>query len=396
MIQGEHKTVSDANGKMSSVGSSGESSTRAGRPFKPGPAAMPLRVGDLVCEKLQALEGIPRFQKHWPVARRDQAILASMRYLKQYGERFRENEASRAIHRAEPGGPRYDTAILAFDPLDHPATAADVALGRAIFSLEPAGAEVRRVPLPSFPLDAQWTKLEVFPNDPPIVSVFDLDGHELPNTEALQTGRVWQAEELREGDRWRRYYGFVGRHALTRVAAEEIEFLTPSQEGWSLLSTDLDARTVVKEAATTGPLRVEVLFRNHHGVETTAPADLVREDNGALTIRDGIAFRLVRESDKPELPNPFGDLQGAREKPFPPEDISARTYRRHQGGAAPRSLAPAGTVSAFQLDLRNLFSIDRPGRYRLEVTFDDLDLPNKTPGKIVTVFLVVARGKPSN
>ena len=131
-------------------------------------------------------------------------------------------------------------------------------LGRAIFSLAAAGAEVRRFPLPSFPLDARWTKLEVFPNDPPIVRMYDAEGNEIPNTEALQTGRVWQAEEVREGDRWRRYYGFVGRHALTRVAAEEIEFLTPWQKGWSLLSTDLDARIVVKEAATTGPVLVEL------------------------------------------------------------------------------------------------------------------------------------------
>jgi len=391
VIQGEHKTVSDGDSTTVSVDSAGESSPRPERPFKPGPRAMPLRVADLACEKLQELEGIPRFQKQWPLAKRDEATLACMAYLKQYGERFRENEASRAIQRAEPGGPRYETAVLAFDPLDHPASAADVASGRAIFSLDAAGAEVRRFTLPSFPLDARWTKLEVFPNDPPITRLYDEDGHEVPNTEALQTGRVWQAEEVREGNRWRRYYGFVGRHALTRVAAEEIEFLTPWQDGWSLLSTDLDARVVVKDAATTGPLRVECSFRNHHGVETTAPADLVREADGAISIRERIVFRLVRESDKPEPPHPFAELVGAREQPFPPEEISARPVRRHQSGAAPRTLAPAGTVDAFQLDLRKLFPIDRPGRYRIEITFDDLKTASGTPGKVATVFSVVAR-----
>ena len=46
----------------------------------------------------------------------------------------------------------------------------------------------------------------------------------------MQTGRIWQAEEVREGDRWRRFYGFVGRHALTRVPAEEVEF-PPEKDG---------------------------------------------------------------------------------------------------------------------------------------------------------------------
>ena len=54
--------------------------------------------------------------------------------------------------------------------------------------------------------------------------ISDGEGHDRPYIEGMQTGRVWQAEEVREGDRWRRYYGFVGRHALARVPAEEIEF----------------------------------------------------------------------------------------------------------------------------------------------------------------------------
>jgi hypothetical protein len=391
VIEGEHKTVEDGNSSTHSINSSGELSPRRESPFKPGPSAMPLRTADLICEKLQELEGIPRFQKQWPIAKRDEAIAACMAYLEKYGERFRENAASRAVRAAEPGGPRPEKAVLAFDPLDRPATAGDVAAGRAIFSLDGAGTEVRRCPMPAFPLDARWTKLAVFPNDPPIVRVFGADGKEFPNTEALQAGRVWQAEEVRVGDRWRRYYGFVGRHALTRVAAEEIELLTPWQEGWSSLAIDLDARIVVKDAATTGPMPVELSFRNHRGVETTTPAELVRAADSALTIRDGIAFRLVRESDKPEEPNPFAALQGAREEPFPPEEIVGHPFRRHPNGSSTRTLAPAGTVVAFRLDLRTLFPIDRPGRYRLEITFDDLKAGDGSPGKVATVFPVVAR-----
>jgi hypothetical protein len=158
-----------------------------------------------------------------------------------------------------------------------------------------------------------------------------------------------------------------------------------------MLSTDLDARIVIKEAATSGPVPVEVSFRNHRGVDSLAPAELVRSAGGALTIANGIAFRLIRESDKPDEPKPFAKLKGAREKPFPPEEIPGRSFRRHPGGSSPRTLAPAETVRAFQLELRTLFPIERPGRYRLEITFDDLKTGEGTPGKVSTFFLVVAR-----
>ena len=62
-------------------------------------------MADVACEKLQQLDGIPRFKKHWPLARRDEAIAATVAYLTRYGERFRENAASRAIRATEPGDP---------------------------------------------------------------------------------------------------------------------------------------------------------------------------------------------------------------------------------------------------------------------------------------------------
>lgn len=393
VIQGNQKTVETGESTSSEAVSSGEPAPGAGSPFKPGPSAMPLRVADQVCEQLQRLDGIPRFQKQWPLEKRDQALAACIAYLKQYGERFRENEASRALQRAEPGTPRHEFAFLAFDPLDRPATAADVAEGRAIFSLAGAGTEVRRLPLPSFPLRARWTKLEVFPNEPPIMRVYDAEGREHPATEELQTGRVWQAEEVREGTRWRRYYGFAGRHALTRVVDEEIEFRADWYEPWRWVSPDLDARITVtnQEPLATGPIPFELAFRNHRGTDANAPADLIRKNaDGSFTIREGITFRLIRESDKTEAPNPFVGSQGGEAKPFPPEEIPARPVRRHRGDALPLTLTPAGTVNALQLDLRTLFAVDRPGRYRLEIRFDDWKGKDGTPGKVDAVFPVTA------
>jgi hypothetical protein len=386
-IQGEHKTVSDRHAKSHSVGASPEE-------LKPGASAMPLRVCDLVCEILQQLEGVPQFLKEWPLAKRNQAIDACAAYLKQYGERFRENDASRAIRAQEPGNPRYEQAIPAFDPLDHPATADDVAAGLAIFSLDGVGSEVRRIAVPSLPLDARWTKLEVFPDDPPQVRVYDAEGHEQPNTEALQVGRVWQAEEVRQGDRWHRYYGFAGRHALTRVAAEEIEFVAGWYTDWMPVSAELDGRVVVNDAAANGPVPVEFSLRNHRGVDSTAPAGLVSGAGGALTVREGVTFRLVRVSDKPDEPGPVGALQGrTREKPFPPEEIPGRGLRRHPKGPSTETLGPAAAVSALKLDLRTLFPIDRPGRYRLELTFDDLKTGDGKPANVATEFAVAPKSK---
>ncbi len=191
----------------------------------------------------------------------------------------------------------FEPAILAFDPLDHPATANEVADGRAIFSLNDQGAEVRRVAMPPLPLPARWIKLKVFPDEPPIMTTHDLQGHSAPDVEGLQTGRVWQAEEVRQGGGWRRYYGFIGRHALTRVPAEEIEFLPPPGSAWAPLSIALDGRIAVEAAATDGPIAMELSLRNHSGVEAAVPSDLARETGVALTIREGIAFRLTRVSD---------------------------------------------------------------------------------------------------
>jgi hypothetical protein len=210
----------------------------------------------------------------------------------------------------------------------------------------------------------------------------------------LQTGRVWQAEEVREGDRWRRYYGFVGRHIMARVADDEIELIAPNRGGWSWLCVDLDAQIKVEPVAATGPAPLEFSFRNHHGVETTAPTDLVRNVDGATTIREGINFKLIRESDKLD---PFAERAAdPRAKPFTPEEIAARPLARHPRGASTQTLAPAASVRAFQLDLRRLFPIEQPGRYRLLITFDDLKSVNDSPAVAGTWFSVAPRASEAN
>ena len=165
----------------------------------------------------------------------------------------------------------------------------------------------------------------------------------VPNIEALQTGRVWQAEEVREGDRWRRYYGFVGRHALTRVARRGDRVPRPLAAGL-VAALDRPGRPDRHQGGRDRPARSRSSSRSGTtaGSRRRPRPTSSGTPTARLTIREGIAFRLVRESDKPEAPDPFAGLEGAREKPFPPEEIAARPFRRHPDGASSRTLAPAG------------------------------------------------------
>ena len=217
--------VTDANGKVEirfRLGSGFYQSKDILLPPKPG-TTMPIRLADRYASTLQSLGGMPRFEYYWPEAKRDEVIAACATFLRRYGDQFRYREVARSLYEAETFQPRQLNAILAFDPLDHPATPADVREGRAIFSLD--AAESRRWPMPSFPLKARWTAIEVAEDDPTLRVISQAGKRTRNAVERLQEGTVWQAEEAREDGKWRRYYGFVGPHVVARVPAEEIEFL---------------------------------------------------------------------------------------------------------------------------------------------------------------------------
>ena len=275
------------------------------------------------------------------------------RYLKQYGERFREirggrarfapwNRASRMTRRRSSFSIRSTIRRLPLTwPKDGPSS--PWAAG------EPRSAAVAQ---PSLPINARWTKADVFSDEFRIGQIVDADGHRRPNTAGLQTGRVWQAEEVREGDRWRRYYGFVGRQALTRVPAEEIEFPTPWGQGWSLLSTDLDARIVVKDAAT--PARSP----SSSSSETIAGSS--RPPRPTLCVTPTACPRSARGSPSgssacrtsPSRPTRSqGGKAPPRRSPFPPRKSPPGRSTGTRRERRPEGLAPAGDTLAFRLDL---------------------------------------------
>jgi hypothetical protein len=123
--------------------------------------------------------------------------------LNRYGARIKAVEDPRATgiwsYRIE--------ARLEFPKLDHAATPADIRDGLAIFSLADEG-QARTVAFSPRPAPARWSGPK---------------NHS--RREADQTGVIWQAEELRTENGWRRYYGFVGPHTFARVPADEVELL---------------------------------------------------------------------------------------------------------------------------------------------------------------------------
>ena len=171
------------------------------------------RVCDYYAWGLSHLEGAPRYEVYWPPDRRDEALPAVVAFLQRYGARFGFTEAQEGEH------PFSIRARFSLPPLYRPAAPADVGNGLALFSLEGEG-ERRVVPLSPRPREARWLALKTSPYN--ANAGVDPDGP--PKIAYLQDGRVWQAEEVRRGGTWVRYYGFVGPHASARVPAAEIEF----------------------------------------------------------------------------------------------------------------------------------------------------------------------------
>jgi hypothetical protein len=359
-------------------------------PLRPEPGSrMPVRLADYYAASLQGLGGLARFEVYWPEAKRDELIAATAAFLRQYGARLRDSESAGLPAEPFPLSRRTALAVLAFDPLDHAATPDDVREGRALFSLAPA--EGRRWAMPAFPLKARWTAL-VVPDDDPGLRGFGTVKRPRAQIEMLQGGTVWQAEEAREGGRWRRYYGFVGRHVRARVPAEEVEFPAPWDSGWQPVSGQFDGRLIPPDGFDDGtrvvrrgvsqadPLEVEVWLRNRRGVDAVAPSDWVRTGEG-VSVREGVTVCLFRLADPPAA----GRVPG--QDPPAEKEITARQARHHRGGAS-QALAPTASLRVLRLDLRQMFPVEAPGRYRVEVTSDRFERVGGRSDKLSELFTI--------
>ena len=254
----------------------------------------PFRVCDYLAWQVSSIEGSPRCELYWPEDRRDRAVQACAAFLKRYRERFT----------GDPfvgNSPDERRAHLAFPIATRPATLDDVRAARAIFSLERPG-EVRLAKVPALPIRARWITLEDSP-----VHVRQADGTIARGFD--QDGWIWQAEEVRKGDRWERSYGFVGPHAIARAPAAEVE-LAGDRFLWGRLSGGLDARIEPADPSIEGyepgrPLVMTVRIRNRRGVENASPiAFLGRAPMAGRRCAAGSRWRSSIRTRPPRGPAP--------------------------------------------------------------------------------------------
>jgi hypothetical protein len=311
----------------------------------------PFRNCDLLASKLSELEGSPRCELFWPEARRDEAVTACVAYVKRYGGRFTAEAPPGALDGRSP-------AHLTFPVLDRPATREDVAAARAIFSLEGQG-ETRLARLPALPQRARWVTLK----DTPIERTYYPGGITLQKYDT--DGYVWQAEEVRQGDRWERFYGFVGRHVIARAPASEIEFASPFH-AWGNLEGGLDARTELAEPHPDGfdpgrPIVVALQIRNRLGVPRSSPAEFLRPaPDGKPAMRRGLGLSLWHSTAR--------GPKSAFRSVYPDEAIEPVRDAHFDPGDGERPLAPLEGFEAMRFDLNDWFDLTKPGAYRFRLT----------------------------
>ncbi|WP_435016305.1 hypothetical protein TA3x_003869 [Tundrisphaera sp. TA3] len=320
------------------------------------------RACDWAAWKLSAMEGAPECMPFWPEARRDAAVAAAAEFIRRYGRRFSAE--------APPGDRDFPhaQAHLRFPPLGRPASAEDVREARAIFSLEGEGeGEVRVAAAPSgFPLRARWTTLTAFPIDQQVSFVDEKGTHTEMRRDYLRDGWVWQAEEVKKGGRWERFYGFVGHATIARVPAAEIEF--PSAPYRPLMLTSgLEAHLAIPDMTRAPippgrPIVATLRLRNDKGVDQKVATEFLRQGtDGKPALRRGVSIVLKEIPKRPDNQG-FGDPRKGVERPM------TRTARFDPGEDS-RSLAPAESFDAMQLDLADWFGPLAPGQFTCHLTF---------------------------
>jgi hypothetical protein len=306
----------------------------------------PFRHCDLVAKNLSSLEGCPQIELFWEERRRAAAVAACVGYAKKFGASLTVDLGGRPQVR------------LKLPILGKPATPGDVASGRAIFSLEGQG-ETRLASMPALPQPASWVTLKDSP-----VGGKSADGvdHLWYDTD----GYVWQAEEIKKGDTWDRFYGFVGHHVIGRVPAAEIEFR--GEWHWRALTGGLDAKTAMVDSRPTGyepgrPVLAKLLIRNRLGVAHSSPTEFIRPGpDGKPALRKGVTLVLSyagRGGSRTHL----NLLLKPRDQVEPKRDV------HFDPGPDSRVLAPLESFEAMHLDLTDWFDLTKPGIYFVAMTF---------------------------
>jgi hypothetical protein len=333
------------------------------------------RVCDAYADLLSQLDGFPECQTYWPVAERDRAVAACRGFLHRYGDDFRYQPGDRDIREYASG-----VAPIRFPKLDRPATEADAAQGRAIFSL-PGEARVCR--LPELPLLA-WRPGDKA--DPHPASLSHADGTQEDIVDYVTQGYVWQAEEVFVNGKWERFYGFVGRYQMEKVPAAEIRFANRGngdnayervtaeisgriespidQRGSRVINGSFFTRNFVQPNQ---PLPLAVVIRNDNGLDQEVPVSLILPPGASKTLAPGIKLSLSYSGKIPPK------VQRFSESPFDYGGWQELPLRQEIGTAANQVavnvLAPTEEMTILSVDLRDYFEVNRPGSYRVKVLF---------------------------
>ncbi len=133
-----------------------------------------------------------------------------------------------------------------------------------------------------------------------------------------------------------------------------------------------------------GPLPMVVTVRNARGIAASIPTDLTRKGGSqGLTLRAGVSIRVFRAPEPVNGPaaRPRGGDDGA-----PWAEVALRREPARYSSDAVKTLAPTETAEALRVDLRDLFELDRPGRYRVNVALDDFQTEKGKPGLTSALF----------
>lgn len=371
------------------VARSRETSTFPNDPLCPPPGTKAaFRVCDVCAYELSSLEGMPKCELFWPEKERDRAVAACAAMLRQYGDRFRM--ADKIVD--GDGFPlRLLPPTLTFPMRDRPATPDEVRKGEAIFSLMGQG-NVRVSKMPKLPRRARWTTLKDYPISQIARGESGKPGKSIGYE---QTGIIWQAEEVEIGGRWQRYYGFVGRFGIAKAAAEEIEFLQDPEEsiiladhllirlrpapgaeekGCVRLFKDSEYFPSIFFYHTDQPMVFNVEACNRSGADRRLPP--IAESAPGRMPDNGIPISLLLRYC-PEIPA-FGYVPGWDD--YVPicslvgmswTEVPRKTNEQLNGCQVEKQLMPTECVNCFQLDLKRLFDVGRPGTYRLALKSAD-------------------------
>ncbi len=330
---------------------------------------VPFRVCDLHAWLLSTLPGTPPCELFWPLAKRNQAVLACNRFLKQFGNRYQIRQSDRLEWNSDAA----NRAQLRFGPFSQPATAADVRQGQAIFASPPA-AKSRLFPGMRLPQEAVWMNRKQFP----IVRQSVTEAGDLKTEiQFEQRGTVWQSEEVAQRGQWERLYGFVGKYELARVPAAEVEF--PGEPWiWEPLKTGWDVNVSLPTALRKGTfwlttlnaddaLPLTVWLRNRRGIDQPMATALFQsgEGEGPASLTDGVSFSVFYSPDPlSEAEVQAYQLHTTRTWTELPLRISTQP-----GSASPVMLSPTQAINVIETDLRTLVDLKSSGVYRVRVTF---------------------------